>query len=158
MGLDSVLYKCDKGVDLKQMRLKPWAVASEVMGRFKKTNQIHRWFLENIQNGVDDGRFYVVEEYQFKKLYKLCTTVDSNPDRAEELLPTLKGFDIGSAKYDDVYFDNLKKVLIILGSINNTFNFEINDLVYGGSHQQRWIEFLFVTEPAGEIFLLVFLF
>lgn len=134
MGLDSVLYKCDKGVDLKQMRLKPWAVASEVMGRFKKTNQIHRWFLENIQNGVEDGRFYVVEEYQFKKLYKLCTTVDSNPDRAEELLPTLKGFDIGSAKYDDVYFDNLKKVLIILGSINNTFNFEINDLVYGGSH------------------------
>jgi hypothetical protein len=134
MGLESVLYKCDKGVDLKQLRLKPWAVASEVMGRFKKTNQIHRWFLENIQNGVDDSRFYLVDEYQFKKLYKLCTTVESNPERAEELLPTLKGFDIGSAKYDAVYFENLSKVLIILGYINNTFDFEKNELVYSSSH------------------------
>ena len=72
MGLESVLYKCEKGVDLKQLRLKPRAVASEVMGRFKKTNQIHRWFLENIQAGVDDSRFYLVDEVQFKKLYKLC--------------------------------------------------------------------------------------
>lgn len=134
MALESVLYKCDKGVDLKQLRLKPWAVASEVMGRFKKANQIHRWFLENIQNGVDDGRFYVVEEDQFKKLYKLCTTVDSNPAQAEELLPTLKGFDIGSAKYDAVYYENLSKVLIILGHINNSFDFEKNELVYSSSH------------------------
>lgn len=134
MGLESVLYKCDKGVDLKQIRLKKKKVASEVMGRFKKTNQIHRWFLENIQNSVDDGRFYLVEEYQFKKLFKLCTTVDSNPERAEELLPTLKGFDIGSAKYDEIYFENLSKVLIILGHINNTFDFEKNELVYSSFH------------------------
>ena len=134
MGLESVLYKCEKGVDLKQLRLKPWAVASEVMGRFKKTNQVHRWFLENIQNGVDDGRFYLVEEYQFKKLYKLCTSVDNAPERAEELLPTLKGYDIGSAKYDEAYFENLKKALIILGHINNSFDFEKNELVYSSSH------------------------
>jgi hypothetical protein len=134
MGLESVFYKAEKGVDLKQIRLKPWMVASEVMGRLKKANQIHRWFLENIQNGVDDGGFYLIDECQFKKLHKLCVTVDYYPDRAEELLPTLKGFDIGSAKYDEVYFDNLKKALIVFGNINNTVDFEKSDLVYSSSH------------------------
>lgn len=134
MGLESILYKCEKGVDLKQLRLKPWEVASEVMGRFKKTNQLHRWFLENLQNGVDDNRFYLVEKKQFRQLYKLCSTVDAYPERAEELLPTLKGYDIGSPQYDSVYFENLKKVMIILSHINNTFDFEINELVYSSSH------------------------
>ena len=62
------------------------------------------------------------------------STVESNHERAEELLPTLKGYDIGSAKYDTIYFDNLTRVLIILGHINNTFDFEKNDLVYSSSH------------------------
>ena len=47
---------------------------------------------------------------------------------------TLKGYDIGSAKYDAIYFENLSKVLIILGHINNTLDFEKNDLVYSSSH------------------------
>lgn len=134
MGLESVLYKCRKGVDLRAMRLRPWAIASEVMGRFKKVNQIHRWFLENVQDGVDDGGFYIVEEKQFRNLYKLCDLVDFHHERAEELLPTLKGFEFGSSKYDEVYFDNLKKVIIILGTINNTFDFEKDELVYGSFH------------------------
>ena len=62
------------------------------------------------------------------------STVESNHERADELLPTLKGYDIGSAKYDTIYFDNLTRVLIILGHINNTFDFEKNDLVYSSSH------------------------
>lgn len=134
MGMESVLYKAEKGVNLKEMRSKPWMVASEVMGRFKKANQIHRWFLENVQNGIDDGGFYQIDECQFKRLYKLCVTVDYYPERAEELLPTLKGFDIGSSKYDEAYFDNLKKALIVLGNINKTFDFEKSDLIYSSSH------------------------
>lgn len=45
------------------------------VGYWRKANQIHNWFVENVQNGVDDCGAYEVDEYQLQELLDLCKEV-----------------------------------------------------------------------------------
>ena len=45
------------------------------VGYWRKANQIHNWFVENVQNGVDDCGAYEVNEYQLQELLDLCEEV-----------------------------------------------------------------------------------
>lgn len=42
---------------------------------WRKANQIHNWFVENVQNGIDDCGYYEVTKEQLKTLFKLCMKV-----------------------------------------------------------------------------------
>lgn len=42
---------------------------------WRKANHIHRWFVENVQNGEDDCREYYVSREQLAELRKLCRLV-----------------------------------------------------------------------------------
>lgn len=57
----------------------PWNPASktimEDVGYWRKANHIHRWFVENVQNGVDDQRVYEVTKEQLEDLMCVCRTV-----------------------------------------------------------------------------------
>ena len=74
---------------------------------WRKANAIHKWFVDNCQEGVDDCRETYVEFEKLKQLYHTCQTILENPDKAEELLPTASGFFFGSTEYDDGYTDDL---------------------------------------------------
>jgi len=76
---------------------------------WRKANAIHAWFVENVQNGVDDCREYSVEREQLEELMNLCASVIADPDRAGELLPPQGGFFFGAAEVDDWYWDNVKR-------------------------------------------------
>lgn len=85
---------------------------------WRKANQIHSWFVENVQNGVDDCGSYEVTKEQLEELLDLCEAVKEKPKLAHKLLPTQSGFFFGSTEYDEWYMqdiDNtikqLKKVL-----------------------------------------------
>lgn len=75
---------------------------------WRKANQIHKWFVDNVQNGVDDCGQYFVSSDSLKELRDLCNNVLANPDEALNLLPPSSGFFFGSALIDDWYFDQLK--------------------------------------------------
>ena len=45
---------------------------------WRKANQIHNWFVENVQKGRDDCRCYEVTKRQLERLFKLCVTVKEN--------------------------------------------------------------------------------
>lgn len=75
---------------------------------WRKANQIHKWFVDNVQNGVDDCGQYFVSSDSLKELRDLCSNVLANPDEALNLLPPSSGFFFGSALIDDWYFDQLK--------------------------------------------------
>jgi hypothetical protein len=47
----------------------------ESVAYWRKANQIHAWFVENIQNGKDDCREYYVTRKQLKQLLTLCLKV-----------------------------------------------------------------------------------
>lgn len=90
---------------------------------WRKCNQIHDWFVNNIQNGEDDCGEYVVTIDNLRSLYNLLKTItskiefekDSNEiifkeDKetvvkyCEEVLPTCTGFFFGSTEYNIYYF------------------------------------------------------
>lgn len=50
----------------------------EQVGYWRKANQIHSWFVEHVQNGVDDCNSYEVTKEQLKTLLGICKTIKNN--------------------------------------------------------------------------------
>lgn len=75
---------------------------------WRKSNQIHRWFVEHVQDGDDDCGEYDVSTEQLKELADLCRQVLADRGLASELLPVQEGFFFGSKDYEDWYYDDLK--------------------------------------------------
>ena len=85
----------------------------EEVGYWRKANQIHKWFVDNVQNGVDNCGDYYVSYEQLTKLKNLCQRVLDNPNLAEDLLPTTSGFFFGNTEYDRYFLDGLKETIKI---------------------------------------------
>ena len=86
----------------------------EEIGYWRKANAIHKWFVDNIQDGNDDCGEYRVSEEQLNKLLKLCETVIANPGMAYKILPTEDGFYFGSTDYDEYYHQDIKDTKAII--------------------------------------------
>ena len=86
----------------------------EELGYWRKQNQIHQWFVENVQNGVDNCGEYSVSKGQLEDLLEICKKILNDNTRAEELLPTASGFFYGGTEYDEWYFDGIQNTIEIL--------------------------------------------
>ena len=86
----------------------------EEVGYWRKANQIHRWFVENVQRGVDNCGDYYVSSGDLKKLLGLCNKVEADHSLAESLLPSASGFFFGGTDYDEWYFEDIKNTIKIL--------------------------------------------
>jgi hypothetical protein len=64
MGLDMCLSK----VNGWKFELVESEVIEEVM-YWRKANQIHKWFVDNVQDGVDDCKEYWVSEEKLQELF-----------------------------------------------------------------------------------------
>ena len=86
----------------------------EEAGYWRKANQIHRWFVENVQSGNDNcGEYYVgLEELQ--TLLDLCEKVQADNSLADALLPSVSGFFYGGTEYDEWYFNGIDNTIKIL--------------------------------------------
>lgn len=86
----------------------------EEVGYWRKQNQIHQWFVENVQNGVDNCGEYCVSKGQLEDLLEICKKILNDNSLAEELLPTASGFFFGGTEYDEWYFDGIQNTIEIL--------------------------------------------
>ena len=75
---------------------------------WRKANQIHEWFVKNIQKGIDNCAEYYVSSEQLANLLDDILYSLKNKDHAESVLPTSKGFFFGSDKYDEDYWHDLQ--------------------------------------------------
>ena len=76
---------------------------------WRKSNQIHQWFVQNVQGGKDNCQEYSVSLDQLKLLSKTIEPALVSTAAASELLPTTEGFFFGSQEYDEYYFEDLKQ-------------------------------------------------
>ena len=74
---------------------------------WRKANAIHRWFVDNIQDGVDNCAEYYVDIKYLAELRDLCKKVLEDPENAMELLPPKSGFFFGSTDIDDFFLQDL---------------------------------------------------
>ena len=92
-----------KGYQVKSFKI--WACD------WRKANQIHEWFVQNVQGGEDDCAPYNVDTGQLSELVDLCKRVLANRELAEELLPPQEGFYFGETKIDEYYFQDLEDTI-----------------------------------------------
>lgn len=78
---------------------------------WRKANHIHKWFVDNVQDGEDNCQEYYVHHEQIKELIDLCKKIGKSKKRAAELLPTQSGFFFGSTEYDQYYFSDLRDTI-----------------------------------------------
>lgn len=74
---------------------------------WRKANAIHKWFVNNVQSGVDNCGTYYVSYEDLQNLADLCEKVLADHSLAPELLPSEGGFFFGTTEYDEWYFDSL---------------------------------------------------
>lgn len=89
----------------------------ETVGYWRKANQIHQWFVDNCQNGVDECQEAYVDIEAMKELLQLCIVVrdsENLEETAHELLPTQSGFFFGGTEYGEYYKEDIINTIEIL--------------------------------------------
>lgn len=97
--------------DIKKDRI---SYVIEDVGYWRKSNHIHQFFVDNVQNGDDNCREYYVYNDVLKELIDICKQILENNDLAEELLPTQAGFFFGGVEYGTWYYNDLKETVAMI--------------------------------------------
>jgi hypothetical protein len=108
---DQVLVALDAGYP--PLAENSFATVSVKVAYWRKANAIHRWFVDNVQDGEDDCREYHVALDQLRELVGLCETLlrKKDPELADEYLPTESGLFYGDTEYGDYYWDSLQETV-----------------------------------------------
>ena len=120
---------------------------------WRKANQIHNWFVQNCQNGVDDCEYYAITVADLMKLKELCEKILTMTEKrkamrytsysatekeevdvlyltpegveyASEHLPSRSGFFFGGTEYDDWYVWDLENTVEQINDTLDTLNCE----------------------------------
>lgn len=71
----------------------PSATVSFTVAYWRKANAIHKWFVDNVQNGVDDCRYAYVEREQLIELRDLCALTLSSMELEDGQVHVSTSFD-----------------------------------------------------------------
>lgn len=143
MGLDMYLkgkvfldYNSPEREDIaKMLEIDGYDVSAVTveLGYWRKANHIHKWFVDNVQNGVDNCGEYFVSKKDLEALLLICKQALENKTKASSLLPTQKGFFFGDYEYDEWYFDDLDSTIEIIDKALKFYNEKIVDIYYKAS-------------------------
>lgn len=104
------------------------------IGYWRKANHIHKWFVDNVQEGEDDCNDYYVSRENLHRLKKACVETLAYLDTLEKVtsdkhpeyyyfkavcqdgvkLPTQPGFFFGSTDYDKWYYQDCLDTIEII--------------------------------------------
>lgn len=112
------------------------------IGYWRKANQIHGWFVREVQSGVDNCQEYPVPR---PKLVELLDTIkqvlDGDKALAKELLPVTAGSFFGNYSeeegYNEWYYEQLRHTETMLEDILSEYT-EANHLDYDIYYQSSW--------------------
>lgn len=87
---------------------------------WRKANQIHKWFVDNVQEGIDDCRRAYVSCEKLIELRDLCQYVLTTGSKslAMKLLPPYQGCFFGTYEINEDYWEDLKSTIEQLSNIS----------------------------------------
>ena len=103
---------------------------------WRKVNAVHNWFVEKVQDGVDNCGTYHVSRDKLNELMEVCKRVVANKDDtdvAHDLLPSTTGFFFGGTDYDEYYYEGLLWTIEGIERILTNPAFEGMDFYYQSS-------------------------
>ena len=79
---------------------------------WRKANAIHNWFVNNVQDGVDNCENYNVSKAQLLQLREVCQRSIVNRDNGQPVeLETISGFFFGNTEYNEGYWQDLQDTI-----------------------------------------------
>lgn len=132
MGLDMYLERSISLYGLKEKNPKLFDAVKEIdellpnseiksikseIGYWRKANAIHKWFVDHVQDGVDECQKSDVDIAQLLALKVTCETVLEDPDVAADLLPPSEGFFFGGTEINEGYFDDLRYTIEVIDNV-----------------------------------------
>ena len=102
---------------------------------WRKCNQIHNWFVNNVQGGEDNCQEYYVSNTKIRELETLCTLAITNKD--PNLLPPREGFFFGGTDIDEWYWRDIEDTREQLRRLINLPDFEELSFYYQSSWQDK---------------------
>ena len=132
MGLDMYLTAkryvsdyndSDKVLSTELMRHFPELTESQTIqevsvrvGYWRKANAIHKWFVNNVQDGRDDCGNYLVPRERLQELRDTCERVLAFRELATAQLPPASGFFFGSDEINEWYYRDLEETIKIINA------------------------------------------
>jgi len=110
----------------------PKYVVLELM-YWRKANAIHKWFVDNVQEGEDDCKEHLVSIDDLKQLLSVVNSVLQDTSLAEQLLPPTSGFFFGSTSVDEWYWKDLENTRDRLNELLSSPDIEELDIYYQSS-------------------------
>jgi hypothetical protein len=110
----------------------PKYVVLELM-YWRKANAIHKWFVDNVQEGEDDCKEHLVSIDDLKQLLSVVNSVLQDTSLAEQLLPPVGGFFFGSTAVDEWYWKDLENTRDRLNELLSSPDIEELDIYYQSS-------------------------
>jgi hypothetical protein len=98
---------------------------------WRKANQIHKWFVTNVQNDEDDCGEYYVSHDRLKEL--LTTARQALFHKDPSLLPPQGGFFFGNTDIDQWYWEDVKNTIKQLDRLVNLDEFDELSFYYQSS-------------------------
>ena len=137
----------DIKIDKKPLPIKLSEVSEIIMtaGYWRKSNQIHNWFVQNVQDGKDECQESYVSHEKLQELLNECKEVrnflkskkvimkkitpsygepydhkvfDVSDEEMQEYLPTTSGFFFGGTTYDEYHLQDIEDTIKILSNID----------------------------------------
>lgn len=99
---------------------------------WRKANAIHQWFVDNVQDGIDNCQDYYVSREELQRLRDICQSIVDGAD-PDEALPTQEGFFFGSTEYDEWYYRDLKETIEVIDKALKDFPEGTWDFRYSSS-------------------------
>lgn len=119
-----------EGAGIKQERV---TEITEDVAYWRKANAIHKWFVDNVQHGVDDCGHHPVSREQLKSLSKLCQTVLASSHLVEGKVMNGKRYENGqwvAIMEDGKTVENADSAKLLLPTTEGFF--------FGGTDYDEW--------------------
>lgn len=117
---------------------------SEEVGYWRKANQIHNWFVQNVQNGEDDCRDHRVSREDLQNLLQtvnLVLNAKGTPEESsiiEENLPPTEGFFFGTTEINEWYWDDLEATKQIVSDV-------LAEMDIDAKNNESWIDYYYAS-------------
>jgi hypothetical protein len=98
---------------------------------WRKVNSVHKWFVDNVQDGEDNCQEYYVSHEKLRELLATARAAYSAKDPSE--LPPSAGFFFGSYDIDEYYWHGIKDTIKQLDRLTNLPDFEQLSFYYQSS-------------------------
>jgi hypothetical protein len=117
---------------MKDIATDIYGVNVEVTAAYwRKSNQIHKWFVDNVQGGEDNCGEYYVSKDKLKELRETCRQALFAKDPS--LLPPQAGFFFGSYDIDEWYWEDIKRTIKKLDRLFELSDFDQLSFYYNSS-------------------------